>query len=294
MRPLLNEVFEILPGNPSERHASLQRLEENMRLNQGLVLRQEDKVLAMLLYYLKGSSCRISFAYALERLNPIFLLHHLLLGLISLAEADANINTIRCDVVPWFPPSVSQAFESAGFAKAERMLMRRSGGFPASVSPFPDGIKLIPWEPWLNTPAANILHLVFGQSYESKWDRDLAEIRGCKQFLTDCYSGRFGIFDPSVSFALQQDNLWVGLALASWSSEGEGFIPAFGLLPNFVGRGLGSTMLSHLLMRFGKSTFPPSAIELAVSEENRSAVQLYHKFHFQINSRFRVYYRHIG
>ena len=111
--------------------------------------------------------------------------------------------------------------------------------------------------------------------------------------MADCYSGRFGNFDSRISFALQHENHWAGIALGTWSSGGEGFIPAFCLLPEYSGKGLGSYMLEVLLANYGKSAFPPPAIELAVSTANLAAVNLYLKYDFRMQKTFSVYHKDV-
>jgi ribosomal protein S18 acetylase RimI-like enzyme len=257
--------------------------------NQGLVIKQGEQALALVVYYLKGRSCRILLAHALQNNNPHLMMHHLLQGLISLVQKDPEINSLRCDVVPWFAPSVLLAMESSGFTCVKRMMMRRLAPCPREAPAFPARIRLVPWDNWLTGPAAQIMHAAFGNGFEGTWDRALNELDGCKQFIADCYSGRFGEFQAGVSFALQYENLWMGMALASRSGD-EGFIPVFGLLPQFSGQGLGSVMLAHLLRRFGRGINPPSYIELAVSVENHPAVHLYKKFGFVKESEYMVYY----
>jgi len=294
LEPLLAEISDLLPGNAFERQSGLQQLEELMRRSQGLVLKQGERILALLIYLIRGNCCRLSFAYALRDAQPQLMLQYLFQGLLNLAQEDPNIDSLRFDLVPWFPLSVELVLQALEFTCVERMLLRREEPCPSTVPPFPDGIRLIPWDTWLTTPAAQILLIAFGGGFEGSWDRSLQEQSGCKQFISDCYSGRFGTFDARVSFALQQDNLLIGMSMAAWSKEGEGFIPAFGLLPQFTGQGLGNLMMAHLLKRYGESTFPPRAVELAVSEENRAAVHLYQKYGFREKSRFRVYHYEIS
>ena len=293
LSPLWAEIATILPGNNLDRQTSLLLLQENARSNQGLVLRRGDHIYAFLIYNIKGVTCRINFAYAESAYHPDILLHHLFAGLIALARADKNILSLRCDIVSWFPECIRQAMASNGFTKVERLLMRREKEMPQEACRLPSGIRLVNWESWLIKPATEMLYFIFGNGYEASWDRSLSDFAGCRQFIAEACSGRFGFFDPKISFALQFQNMWVGLALASWDQNGEGFIPSFGLLPNFVGQGLGGAMLHTLLHRYGSSTFPPTAIELAVSEENRPAVKLYHNYDFKIKSRFKVYYLNI-
>ena len=287
--PLLDEVALLLPGNEFDRIRSRLQLEDALHSSPGLMLTQEERVIAVMLYTIKGSSCRISFAYALKEEEPVEMLCHLFHGLISLAKADKQIASLRLDVVPWFPLAVEQALQLCGFTRVERLVMRRSNSYPRMVANFPPGYRLVPWEGGLNA-AAEILHRSFGTTFEGSWDRNLTELDGCRLFMADCYSGRYGNFDDRISFALQYENYWAGMALATWSSDGEGFIPAFGLLPNFTGKGLGSTMLAHLLQRYGQAAFPPPAIELAVSAANTAAVGLYGKYGFKERSYFSVYY----
>ena len=294
LQPLLDEVALLFRGNDFERQNQMLQLRDLMRRNQGLVLKQGDRVLALLLYYLKAKTCRLSFAYALADYHPEVVLRHLFQTLISLVIEDREINSIRCDVVPWFPQSVASALSGLGFTRVERMVMRRDLPCPERAPAFTPGIKLVPWDTWLTAPAAQILHLAFGMGFEGSWDRSLAEIAGCRQFISDCYSGRFGTFDAAISFALMQENQWVGMALATWAGEGDGFIPAFGLLPQFCGKGIGQTMLAQLLKRFGQATYPPGGVELAVSVDNTAAVRLYQKFDFRRRSSFEVYFLNIS
>ena len=290
LQPLLQEIKDLMPGNAFERQQGVQQLEEVMRRSQGLVLKRGEQIVALAVYLIRGNSCRLSFAYALKGESSQLMLQYLFQGLLSLAESDPNIDSIRFDIVPWFPLNIELALKELGFTCVERMLMRRCEAYPIHAPSLPREIKLVPWDTWLTTPVAQILLLAFGGGFEGSWDRSLKDLSGCKQFLADCYSGRFGTFDARISFALQQENLLIGMSLASWSTEGEGFIPAFGLLPQFTGQGLGSIMLAHLLKRYGESAFPPQGIELAVSEENHAALHLYQKYGFMEKSRFRVYY----
>jgi len=186
------------------------------------------------------------------------------------------------------------ALNTAGFANAERMTMRIDPrDIPTDIQPYPAGVKLVPWSQWLNSAAIQMMHESFRDSYEALWDRDLVDINGCQQYMADCFAGRMGNFDPDVSFMLQHNEQWIGLALATWVGDREGFIPIFGLSPEHAGKGLGSIMLANLLWRFGMSSPSPLGIELAVSAPNTAAVRLYQKFHFYSVSNFRVYYRHI-
>jgi len=290
LQPLLDEICELMPGNAFERQNGIQQLEEVMRRSQGLVLKRGEQILALVVYLIRGNSCRVSFAYALRSAQPQQMLQYLLQGLVSLAQDDPEIHSVRFDFVPWFPLDVELALRSRGFTCVERMLMRRADPLPVTAPSVPAGMQIVPWDSWLTAPAAQIMLLAFGNGFEGSWDNSLKDISGCKQFISDCYSGRFGTFDARVSFALRQNNLLIGISLASWAREGEGFIPAFGLLPEFTGRGLGSLMLMHLLKRYGESTFPPLAIELAVSEDNHAAVRLYSKNGFKEKSRFKVYH----
>jgi len=293
LQPLLEEAALLLPGNEFDRVKGKMALEDIIHSSQGLVLRRQQEILAMLLYTIKESTCRVSFAYAQKEGDARLLLFHLLKGLVALAELDGELSNIRCDVVAWFPDSLEQALQLNNFTRIERKTMRRVAAYPTNAPPFPPAFRQIPWDTWLTTPASQILHLAFGAGFEGSWDRSLTEMSGCKQFLSDCYTGRYGTFDPAISFALQYENMWAGIALASWSNGGEGFIPAFGLLPQYTGKGIGSIMLHHLLLHFGRSHFPPPAIELAVSKDNKPAVALYEKFGFSERSRFYVYYRDI-
>ena len=294
LRPLLYEISTNHASNHEDQQRFLQYFEDNMRRSQGIVLSHRDKALGLMLFRLKGNCCHLNYMYALERMNPEDMLTGMLEGLVSLVEADKGINTIRYSTPERIPKASSVALAAAGFSSADRMTMRlNSSDLPHEISTYPPGVRLVPWSQWLNAPAINMLHVSFRDSYEALWDRDLVDINGCQQYMSECFAGRMGNFDPDVSFMLQYNEQWIGLALATWAGDREGFIPAFGLAPEFAGRGIGSIMLGNLLWRFGMSSPSALGVELAVSSQNTAAVRLYQKFHFYPVSNFRVYYRHI-
>jgi len=288
--PLLAEIDQSLEDSVFSRSSTMQNLRDLLESHQGLVIADQTTVYAFLIYHLKEPICQIDFAYATFEKPTKAFLSQLIGGLIQLCQADEQIHTLRCDFIPWFGSAMQKALIAQGFLHSPRLLMRADVPYRFSEDVYQD-IQLVPWHDSYTKSAARMLLDLFRGSEESKWDYSITQISGCQRFLAETYSGRFGIFDPSISTLLKYQNHHAGLALCSWAEEGQGFIAAFGILPEFSGLGLGGKLLRHVMRSFENMEAP--AVELAVSEANLTARRLYSAQQFEVKDQASLYYLHL-
>src|SRR5665647_253971 len=261
LEPLIEEIGASLDHTIYNKNTTLSNLRDIIQSHQGLVVSDSSRIYAFLIYHLKGSICYIDFAFAGAHKTRKTLLIHQIAALRRLSKEDPEIETIRCDFIPWFADALPEALLANHFLLSPRLLMRADTPFHLPDEQDPDH-TMLPWQPEYHQIAAKLLAEIFSGSEESKWDLSIRSVAGCRQFLAETYSGRFGIFDPGISTLLKYQDQTAGLALCSWGEEGEGFISAFGILPQFAGHGLGTGLLRHVLREFDALQAP--AVELAV------------------------------
>ncbi|MCE5195756.1 MAG: GNAT family N-acetyltransferase [Negativicutes bacterium] len=287
LEPLLGEIAASLEHTVYNKTATLRNLRDLIQSYQGLVVSDSSKIYAFLIYHLKGSVCFLDFAFAGTDRTHKAMLNHLIAALIRLSREDPEIDTIRCDFIPWFADALPEALLANHFLLSPRLLMRADAPFRFPVEAHPDR-SMLAWQPEYHQPAAQLLAQIFSGSEESLWDSSIRNVAGCRQFLSETYSGRFGIFDPGISTLLRYQDQPAGLALCTWGEEGDGFIAAFGVLPQFAGLGLGGSLLRHVLHKF--DTMQAPAVELAVSQTNAAAIRLYTSHQFEIKDKASLYY----
>ena len=291
LEPLIAEINQTLEDSVYSRTSTMQNLRDLLDSHQGLIIADQTTVYAFLIYHLKEPICQIDFAYATFEKPTKVLLSHLIGGLIQLCQADQQIHTLRCDFIPWFGSALQKALVSKGFQHSPRLLMRADVPFRFPEEGYQD-IQMLAWHDSYTKSASRMLLELFRGSEESKWDHGITQINGCQRFLAETYSGRFGLFDPSISTLLKYQNHQAGLALCSWGEEGEGFISAFGILPEFSGLGLGGKLLRHVMRSFEAMEAP--AVELVVSEANLPARRLYSAQQFEVKDQASLYYLHLN
>jgi len=287
LEPLIEEIGVSLDHTVYSKTTTLSNLRDLIQSYQGLVVSDSSRIYAFLIYHLKGSVCYLDFAFAGSHKTRKAMLIQLIAALTRLSKDDPEIETIRCDFIPWFADALPEALLANHFLLSPRLLMRADTPYRFPVEPCPDS-TLLPWQPEYHQIAAKLLLEIFAGSEESKWDLSIRSVAGCRQFLSETYSGRFGIFDPSISTLLKYKDQTAGLALCSWGEEGEGFISAFGILPQFAGHGLGTGLLRHVLREFDAMQAP--AVELAVCQTNEAACRLYTSHQFEIKDKASLYY----
>lgn len=287
LEPLLAEIDQGLEDSIFSRTSTMQNLRDLLESHQGLVIADQTTVYAFLIYHLKEPICQIDFAYATYEKPSKALLGHLISGLLQLCRGDEQIHMVRCDFIPWFGSSLQNALIAQGFQHSPRLLLRADVPFRFAEETHSE-IQLFPWQDSFTKSASRMLMDLFRSSEESKWDPSIRHITGCQRFLAETYAGRFGIFDPSISTLLKFRNHQAGLALCSWGEEGQGFISAFGILPEFSGLGLGGKLLRHVMRAFEAMQAP--AVELAVSEANLPARRLYTAQQFEVKDQASLYY----
>ncbi|MGE5652829.1 MAG: GNAT family N-acetyltransferase, partial [Bacillota bacterium] len=264
---ILEEIRRVVYSLPHLDHQrALHSLSEALRRSEGLVLYQDGLIVALILYYSRGATGRITFAYAMERFSPQQCTSRLVREAVHRLAHRIGVTVLRCDFSPWGPDYLSWALLDAGFHSVQRAAMRAEAPFVVSTA-LPHGAELVDWQPDLMETAAHLLQASFGDELDGRKDPAFRDTSGCRQLIAETCQGRFGIFDPEVSTLLRYHSEWVGLALGSWTPAGDGFIPAIGLIPDARGLGLGKTLLSELLKRFAYASAP--AVELAVTLDNK-------------------------
>lgn len=285
---ILEEIRQVVYSLPHLDHQrALHSLGEALRHSEGLVLYQDGLIIAFILYYSRTSTGRITFVYALNRFSPQKATQRLVDEAVHRLAHRSGVSILRCDFVSWGPDHLSWALLNAGFTAVQRAAMRALPPFAVSMC-LPVGVEVIGWRTDLAETAAHLLQASFANGLDGLKDPAFRDIPGCRQLIAETSHGRFGVFDPSVSLLLRNNGDWVGLALASWTTAGDGFIPAIGLVREVRGMGLGRALLSELMKRFAYASAP--AVELAVTMDNKPALEMYKKMGFGFKETFVVHY----
>ncbi len=284
---ILEEIRRVVYSLPLDHQRALHSLHEALRRSEGLVLYQDGLIIAFILYYSRGTTGRITFVYAMDRFSPQQATERLVREAAHRLAGRHGVSVLRCDFSPWGQDYLSWALVNTGFRAVQRAAMRATAPFLVDKT-LPADAELVDWGPGLLEVAAHLLQASFGDGLDGQKDPAFRDTLGCRQLIAETCQGRFGIFDSSVSMLLRYQGEWIGLALGSWTANHDGFIPAIGLAPTVRGLGLGKVLLSELLQRFAYASAP--AVELAVTLDNRPAVELYKKMGFQFKETFVVHY----
>ncbi len=284
---ILEEIRRVVYSLPLDHLRALHSLGEAIRHSEGLVLYQDGLIIAIILYYSRGATGRITFVYAMDRFSPQQSTERLVREVVQRLAGRTGVSVLRCDFTPWGQDYLSWSLLDNGFRTVQRAAMRANSPFVVSTA-LPAGTEVVPWQPESVEPAAHLLQASFGKELDGQKDPAFRDTPGCRQLIAETCHGRFGIFDPSVSMLLRYQGEWAGLALGSWNTAQDGFIPAIGLVPEVRGLGLGKALLSELLKRFAYASAP--AVELAVTLDNKPAVELYKKMGFEFKETFVVHY----
>lgn len=291
LKPLFLEIEQSLRQNLYDFESVLTTLKDLTENHQGLILGDSSTVYAFLIFHVKEPVCFIDFAFASAQTKEENFLYHLLDALLTLCRQDGQIKSVRCDFIPWYGHKLQKALVKAEFQHSPRLLLRAQGPFNLTET-LSEQTEFLTWKTNFDNRGARLLKEIFANSEESKWDPVITERAGCLRFIADTYAGRFGIFEPSASYLLKYQNQDAGLALSSWNSEGNGFIAAFGVLPQYSGLGLGGRLLRRVLHSFDLAQAP--AVDLAVSESNIAAMRLYKSQKFKTIDRVSLYYYNLN
>jgi ribosomal protein S18 acetylase RimI-like enzyme len=129
--------------------------------------------------------------------------------------------------------------------------------------------------------------LVFKNTIDSRIYSEFFTPKGQEGVLKRILTGFYGRFLAKNSLVLVEEGEVIGYALVTAKDCHTAFLMDFGIHPDFQGKGYGKNLLYYLINSLGKENY--EYLNLAVTEENIRAYNLYKKFGFSIVGEFTIY-----
>ncbi|SET09593.1 GNAT family N-acetyltransferase [Anaerobranca gottschalkii] len=133
----------------------------------------------------------------------------------------------------------------------------------------------------------SLMILVFKDTIDSQIYSEFFTLKGQEGVLKRIFTGFYGRFLANNSLILVEQGEVIGYALVTAKDCHTAFLMDFGIHPRFQGKGYGKNLLYYLSNSLRKENY--KYLNLAVTEENTRAYNLYKKFGFSIVGEFTIY-----
>ncbi|MBV7333845.1 GNAT family N-acetyltransferase [Chloroflexi bacterium TSY] len=170
-------------------------------------------------------------------------------------------------------------FESKGFEPVRHSYkMQRRLADPIAERPLPAGLRFVPWREELNL---SLMH-AFNDAFRGHWGLPRMNEELWHQFFTGVPQ-----FRGDLTYLAMEEETIVGFCL-NWVNESqnrqsgvlEGWIEAIGVIPDWRGRGVASSLMAKALNAFAAEGLEQVALDVD-TQNPTGALRLYEKSGFQ-------------
>lgn len=220
--------------------------------------------------------------------NPVceLLLDHLLETL----QATPGISRVESQLLLFPDQALQRPFEEAGFRPFPRCFMMCELGGEIAGERIAREFRIEAWQPEAYVSSAALIHEAYRGHTDSEINDQYQTVQGAQRFLHNIvHFPGCGVFDPRNSWLLREARTGEleGVLLCSRVRGDAAHITQLCVRDRLRGQGLGSALLRHCLRELGKQGLATAS--LTVTESNRQAMGLYHRYGFRARQQFEAW-----
>lgn len=144
------------------------------------------------------------------------------------------------------------------------------------------------WKDDYREPIIDVITKYNDQSVDNELFPYFKTVDTVRVFIEDLLKNRWGQFKANLTSILTHDGELIGVCFLTVLDDGTGYIPDFGILKAFQGKGLGKKLLIHSLKHYIDMQ-DSNNINLDITLKNTIALNLYKSLGFNFKSEYSVY-----